>query len=375
MKTLFCSPIPAEDPRLGASRVIMDLAEAWRACGWDCDVYSAQGENVSFGDYPTHLSNYLRKSAENYDVVDFPYNCLPWIEQRHARILKVTRSVLLKEHCTFSKDPTPPLSLKSRLSSVLSARSQAKRGKILSQAFLNQQTNIRDSNLTTVGNQKDKECLIQLGVSASKIVVLPYGLTDSHKEHLFQCTPSQEQNGHPTIAFIGTFDYRKGCLDWSDIFTHISKYFPLAQLKLIGTRGMCQDAKDVLRFFPKNTHDRISVIPTFKPTMLPNLLDNCSVGVFPSYREGFGIGVVEMLAAGLPVLAYDAPGPCDILPNEWLVSKGDRVCLAKTIVSLLHEPEWLPLIKQARATAQKFLWSQIARQTCDIYEGALHELR
>ena len=33
-----------------------------------------------------------------------------------------------------------------------------------------------------------------------------------------------------------------------------------------------------------------------------------SAGAFPSHCEGFPFGVLEMLAAGLPVVAYRAPG-------------------------------------------------------------------
>jgi glycosyltransferase involved in cell wall biosynthesis len=374
VKTLFCSPIPTEDPRLGASRVIIDIAEAWRSQGWECDVYSAQGENVSFADYPAHLAEYLRECAIDYDVVDYPYNCVPWIEKRHANTLKVARVVLLQEHCQFEDDPSAPLSLRKCVSSLLHARSQAERKKATSQSLLNQQINVQRSDLVTVGNQKDKDCLIQLGVSALKIMVLPYGLTEAHKERLFQCTPSLENTTKPTIVFLGTFDYRKGCLDWSEILPHVSEFFPSVKLKLIGTRGMCYNSQSVLRYFPKNVRDRISVVPTFEPETLPGLLNGCSMGVFPSYREGFGIGVVEMLAAGLPVVAYDAPGPCDILPTEWLVPKGDRISLANSIVSLLNEPQRSKLEGRARSIAGQFLWTEIAGRTYDIYRRALHGL-
>lgn len=375
MKTLFCSPIPAEDPRLGASRVILDLAEAWRAHGWACDVYSAKGKNVPFADYPAHLAEYLSEFATDYDVVDFPYDCLPWIDARHARTLTVARCVLLEEHCQFTQDPSPPLSLKRCVSSLIRCRSQVRRKQAQSQSRLYRQMNLQRADLVTVGNRQDRECLIQLGVSASKITVLPYGLTEAHRKRLEQCKPSTGSTPEPCLVFLGSFAYRKGCLDWEEIFSLVSKKFPALQLKLIGTRAMCQTAAEVYRFFPKSMRNRISVVPTFEPEMLPELLDGCSLGVFPSYREGFGIGVVEMLAAGLPVVAYGAPGPCDILPQEWLVPRGDHLALANKILALLDQAQRFDLSGQARSIAKQFLWDEIAGRTHQVYQQALYELR
>ena len=38
----------------------------------------------------------------------------------------------------------------------------------------------------------------------------------------------------------------------------------------------------------------------YQPDALPQLLSDCTVAAFPSYVEGFGLAVVEQLAAGIP---------------------------------------------------------------------------
>ena len=61
---------------------------------------------------------------------------------------------------------------------------------------------------------------------------------------------------------------------------------------------------------------------------------DCTVGAFPSYVEGFGLAVLEQLAAGLPTVAYNLPGPRDILKStlpDLLVPCGDAEKFAATL--------------------------------------------
>src|SRR5438046_10044411 len=84
--------------------------------------------------------------------------------------------------------------------------------------------------------------------------------------------------------------------------------------------------------------DSIEIVPRFDPDQLPQLVSDCTVAAFPSYVEGFGMAVVEQLAAGLPTVAYDAPGPRDILRDELarlLVPAGDVSRFAEVLSDLL----------------------------------------
>ncbi len=57
----------------------------------------------------------------------------------------------------------------------------------------------------------------------------------------------------------------------------------------------------------------------------------------PSIYEGFGISVIEGIAAGLPVAASDVDGPSEIissLPGGWLAEKGNPDALAKVILEI-----------------------------------------
>ena len=75
-----------------------------------------------------------------------------------------------------------------------------------------------------------------------------------------------------------------------------------------------------------------------------------------------------MMAAGLPVIAYAAPGPPMMLPPQYLVGIGDAVAMGDKVVALLRDQAALTEAGAwGKERSKAFLWKDIARQTADIY--------
>lgn len=88
---------------------------------------------------------------------------------------------------------------------------------------------------------------------------------------------------------------------------------------------------------------------------LPAWFRAADVFVFPSLTDTFGLVLLEALACGVPVAAFNVPGPCDVLAGSQAGILGDDLrqsCLEALDVS----PE------MARAHAGRFSWAQVARQ-------------
>jgi glycosyltransferase involved in cell wall biosynthesis len=81
---------------------------------------------------------------------------------------------------------------------------------------------------------------------------------------------------------------------------------------------------------------------------VPELLKASDIYVHAPLFEGFGIAVIEAMAAGLPVIASDVPGLAQVVAdNGVLVPPQDASALAAAIQRLLDSPE------QRRQFAQK----------------------
>ena len=58
------------------------------------------------------------------------------------------------------------------------------------------------------------------------------------------------------------------------------------------------------------------VIYTGATNVVEQFLSAMDVYILPSYREGFGSGVIEAEAMGLPVIVTDIPGPTDAMIKD-----------------------------------------------------------
>lgn len=372
MKILFCSPNPLVE-ELGASKVLIGIAEELNRLGWSCkfiepsDLLGETWTKLQRRDlyryiieYAEHLRQYLHQHASEYDVVDYDHIYLPYPRTEFApRTLLVARSVLLAHYLKSIALPQP-ITWRATVRSWLKGKAEKdERSKIVECAGLT----VRQADLVNVSNHNDKAELVRCGISPEKIIVLPYGLSDKRRI-LFDIVTS-EPSLNPIVTFVGTFDNRKGSTDIPVIFEGIFNRLLKVRFRLLGTGRTVQN---VLANFPKWMTQYIEVIPSYSSEELPKLLAPCSVGIFPSYFEGFPFGVLEMLAASVPVIAYNSPGAPMMLSSEYLVPPGDTDSLSAKVITLLSNPDKLADAQAlAKQRSQQFSWQKIAKKTTKIY--------
>jgi alpha-1,2-mannosyltransferase len=73
-----------------------------------------------------------------------------------------------------------------------------------------------------------------------------------------------------------------------------------------------------------NIQDKVEFVLNQPYSVLKEYLSRASIGVHTMWNEHFGIGVVEMMAAGLVTIAHDSGGPkSDIIQSPWNEKKFD----------------------------------------------------
>lgn len=369
----------AWDPRLGAPRVWMELAEQWRAAGHTVEKFSLSdafpgvpATRVMFAVrqllFIRKAADYIRKNANRFDVIDALIGTVP--DSKEALGFKgiiVARSVGL-------------YLLYERLERELQNRhSHPSKGKLLGRllyGFIRRQLlraadrAIRNADLLNVPNEEEAARLrVELGADR-RIIVQPYGLTEERRRALNEnAAPAQVRLAQQRVCFIGMWSPRKGAFDWPRIIRHVLAEMPAAQFRFLGTMHGAESVRNDLGI---DASAQIELISDFQPDELAALLADCTVGGFPSYMEGFGLAVIEQLAAGLPVIAYDTAGPRDILRRSFpdaLIPGGATEEFAAALCRILRlEPEeYRERSRQSVEVASAYSWPQIARETVQAY--------
>lgn len=183
-----------------------------------------------------------------------------------------------------------------------------------------------------------KSCVIWNG-SAKGLNLQTYDITRKEEFAKEIKTKWGIPEGVPVVGFVGRLGREKGCHELFRAFQNVKKEFPTAKLLFVGPIEKKETMDpDMLEYFEVCDDiiktDRVSNVEKYTSAM--------DVYVLPSYREGFGMGVVEASAMGVPVVVTAYPGPSSAMEegvSGYSVPVKDVKQLTEYILYFLHDPE------------------------------------
>ncbi len=121
--------------------------------------------------------------------------------------------------------------------------------------------------------------------------------------------------------------------------------------------------------------DRIAFRGELSASELDALVASAQAAVLASDYEGFGISILEGMAAGLVPVVQDLPVMRELVPEtagfRCDFDDLDRAATVLAGVAALPEARWREMAAAARATARRYSWEAIAPRVRAVYERAL----
>ncbi|HKH90577.1 MAG TPA: glycosyltransferase family 1 protein [Gemmatimonadaceae bacterium] len=192
-----------------------------------------------------------------------------------------------------------------------------------------------------------------LHVPHSRIRVVPNGI-----QARFFGTPSVPTAvAGPYILFVGTIEPRKNLPRLVEAYRMLRRAGRAERLVIVGARGWNDVRVD---------RTSIELLGRVSDGTLHALYASASCLVIPSLHEGFGVPVVEAMAAGCPVVAASAGALPEVCGDAAvLVDPLDPRAIAAGIERAIADADSLRI--RGRARAESFRWPRVAASVAAIY--------
>lgn len=167
------------------------------------------------------------------------------------------------------------------------------------------------------------------------------------------------------ILHVGAIQRRKNIARLVDAFESVNGEW---RLVLAGASGY--GAAEILaRIGAARSRDRISVLGYVPPSELAAWYARAMIFAFPSLDEGFGMPVLEAMAAGTPVIASNRAALPEVAGDAaWLVNPEAAGELSEAMVQLTQDPaRWAELSRRGLQRAAQFTWAQAVEKTWQVY--------
>lgn len=234
--------------------------------------------------------------------------------------------------------------------------------------FLSQRLSIdmvrQKADLTIVVNPMVRRQLLQEGFNEKKICVNFNGV------NLLKIQGFLPSDTKYDCVFLGRLNVSKGIFDLVRVWSNIVAKNPHAKLAIIG-KGDSQIEKRLRNYVSNMKLQRnINFCGYMNDDEAFGILKSAKVFVFPSYEEGFGIAILQAMACGLPVVAYDLPEYREIFRNQLVTVPLGRIDLmSQKIDFLLENPIVASSIGEAGVgLASGYDWDKVAQREIFLIE-------
>ena len=185
-------------------------------------------------------------------------------------------------------------------------------------------------------------------------------------------TGSAANSAHPPfLLWLGRLQKYKGILEALEAFALLAPTRTGLRLKVAGSGPFRSQAE--ARAAELGIADRVDFLGFVSEEEKRTLLREALLLLQTSWKEGWGLTVIEANACGTPVVAARSPGLRDSVSDGetgLLCNPGDGADMARAVATLLDDPALMAELRSASLRwARKFSWREASDQTLELLRG------
>lgn len=220
-----------------------------------------------------------------------------------------------------------------------------------------------------------QEIVEHFGYPANNIHVTPLGVADNFRpltaEQCVDCLSHHRLTYKQFILSVATTEPRKNLKRLLQAFMQLPEALRKARpLVLAGSKGwLNQELNQQIKALLKQ--QQIITLGYVNQQQLQQLYAAASLTALPSLYEGFGLPIIESMAAGTPVLTSHNSAMQEVAGGHaMLCDPLDTKHMASRLQQALEDSAWLQQAAQAGVKhSQKFRWSNTAESTLKVYQS------
>ncbi|MBN1217542.1 MAG: glycosyltransferase family 4 protein [Anaerolineae bacterium] len=172
------------------------------------------------------------------------------------------------------------------------------------------------------------------------------------------------------ILHVATIEPRKNLIRLLEAFQSLLIHWPDLKLVLVGKKGWLYES-----FFQRLQSlglENCVIFPGYvEEADLPTLYQLAEVFAFPSLYEGFGLGPIEAMACGTPVVCSNSSSLPEVVGDAGLlIDPTNTAALAETLRRVLSDAGLRADLSQRGLTqAKKFAWEKAVDELMTVYQS------
>lgn len=232
----------------------------------------------------------------------------------------------------------------------------------------------RADKIITVSEYSKKDILRYFQIDENKVYVTPLSASEIFrpvdKEKCRAFIKEKYSINSSFILYIGGFSKRKNVDFLIDSFIKIYKSLP-SEFSLViagsGKDSLEELKAKVSRF---NFQDKIIFTGYLENEILPVFYNGCSLFVYPSLYEGFGLPPLEAMSCGIPVISSNTSSIPEVVGDSGiLINPYSSTELCDAMLKLLSSDKLLDFYgKKGYERSMLFSWEKTATKTLEVYK-------